>query len=107
DQQRHAPILKTARQTAQQVDLALHLAQQQRPALAGHVTSREPGLHPARKMSCKLERNLVTLCHQRPLPFEAFSYVWSTQLCHENSGLLPLFLLWLFTPCLLPVRNAG
>src|SRR6478736_4424834 len=91
DQRRQASVLETAPKTLQHVDLAVHLAQQQCPTVARYLTSGEPHLHPARKMSCKRERFLDTLCHQRPLLFEAFSYVWTTQLCHENSGLLPLF----------------
>jgi len=34
DQQRHAPVLETARQTLHQVDLAFHFPQQQGPAVA-------------------------------------------------------------------------
>lgn len=50
--------------------------------------------------------DLVTIpC--RPLPFEAFNYVWTTQLCHEKSGLLPLCLLACVTCCLPAVRNAA
>ena len=40
DQVLVAAIAKTARQTAQQLDLAVCLAQQQRPAVARHLTSR-------------------------------------------------------------------
>ena len=65
DQQRRSAIDEAARQPPQQVDLAVHLAQQQRPAVAGNLTGGEPGLHAARKMSCKCERFLVTLCHQK------------------------------------------
>jgi hypothetical protein len=63
DQQRRAAICKTARQPPQQADPPLHLTQQQGPAVARYLTSREPGLDTARKMGCKCERFLVTLCH--------------------------------------------
>ena len=49
DQQGRVAIAKTACQPPQQVDLAIHLAQQLRPTIAGHLASREPGLHAARK----------------------------------------------------------
>ena len=107
DQKRRAAIHETAGQTPQQVDLAIYFSQQQRPTVTRYLTSREPRLHTTRKMGCKREAFLVTLCHQRPLLFRAFSYVWITQLCHENSGLLPSFSSLIFTCCLLPVRNAG
>jgi hypothetical protein len=79
------------------VDAPLNLTKQQRPTVARHPTCSEPGLHAARKMCCKREPFLVTLCLQRPLLFEAFSYVRTTQLCHENSGLLQPFLLAIIT----------
>ncbi len=65
DQQRRSAILKTARQPPQQVDLAVHLAQQQRTAIGGNLTGGKPCLHPTRKMNCKCKRFLVTLCHQK------------------------------------------
>ena len=40
DQQRRSAIDKAGRQTTQQVDLAVHLTQQQRTAVAGNLTSR-------------------------------------------------------------------
>ena len=60
-----AAIAKAARQTPQQVDLPVRLAQQQRPAVARHLAGCEPGFNPARKMGCKCKRFLVTLCHQK------------------------------------------
>ena len=42
-----APVREAARQTAQQVDPAIHLPLQQRSAIAGQLTS-EPGFHAAR-----------------------------------------------------------
>ena len=74
DQQRRSAIDKAARQPPQQVDLALHLAQQQRTAVAGNLTSGKSRLHTARKMGCKSERFLSTLCHQRPLLFIATNF---------------------------------
>src|ERR1700726_1394638 len=65
DQQRHAPVVETARQTLQQVDLEVYFSQQQGPALGRHLTSSEPALHAARKMRCKREPILATLCHQK------------------------------------------
>ena len=65
DQQRRSAIDKAAHQTPQQVDLAVHLAQQQRTAVAGNLTAAKPCLHTARKMACKCKRFLVTLCHQK------------------------------------------
>ena len=53
NQQRRPPIAKAARQAAQQIDLAIHLPQQQRTAIAGNLPGREPGLHATRKMDCK------------------------------------------------------
>ena len=38
-----APVAETARQPPQQVDLAVHFAQQQRTAVAGHLVGRETG----------------------------------------------------------------
>ncbi len=53
DQQRRPAIDETARQTAQQVDLAVGLAQQQRSAVTRYLAGCELGLHTARKMGCK------------------------------------------------------
>jgi len=53
NQQRHAPVDKAACQPAQQVDLAVHLAQQESPAIAGNLAGRKLRLHATRKMSCK------------------------------------------------------
>ena len=90
-QQRGSAVGEAAGQTAQQVDLPINLLQQQRTTVGRRLTSREPSIYTARKMSCKGEGFSVTLCHQKGrLLFEAFSYVWITQLCHENSGLLSL-----------------
>jgi len=57
------PVGETGRHTLQQTDLAVHLAQQQRAAVARHLPRGEARLHTARKMRCKLEDFLVTLCH--------------------------------------------
>ena len=65
DEQRRAAIREAGGQTAQQVDLPLHLAQQQRTAIAGHLSSREPGLNAPRKMCREREDFLITLCHQK------------------------------------------
>ncbi len=53
DQQRRSAVDKAARQPTQQVDLAVHLAQQQRSAVAGNLTGGKACLHPTRKMVCK------------------------------------------------------
>ena len=50
-----AIVAETACQTPKQVDPPLSLAEKQRPAIARHVTCREPRLHTARKMGCKGE----------------------------------------------------
>jgi hypothetical protein len=47
DQQRRAAIVETARQPSQKVDLAVHFAQEQRPAVGRHLAGGEPGFHPA------------------------------------------------------------
>ena len=91
DQSGVAPVAETARQPLQQVDLAVCLAQQQRPTVARYLTGGEPGLHPARKMGCKRERFLGYTLSSKAAPFRGTDYASTTQLCHENSGLLPLF----------------
>ena len=53
DQQWCAAIDETARHPPQQVDLAICFSQQQRSAVARHLTGSEPGLHATRKMGCK------------------------------------------------------
>jgi hypothetical protein len=53
DQQRRSAVHKTPRQTTQQVDLAVHLAQQQRSAVARNPTGGKTCLHATRKMDCK------------------------------------------------------
>jgi hypothetical protein len=65
DQQGRAAIAEAARQPPQKVDPAIHFAQQQSPAVARNLARGEPGFHTARKMRCKRERFLITLCHQK------------------------------------------
>jgi hypothetical protein len=62
---RIAPIQEAGRQTLQQVDLAVYFAQHRRTAIAGDLASRKAYLHAARKMGCKSERFLGTLCHKK------------------------------------------
>jgi hypothetical protein len=69
DQQRRPPVGETGRHTAQQIDLAIGLAQQQRPAVARYLTRCETGFYAARKMCCKREDFLITLCHVKGRPF--------------------------------------
>jgi hypothetical protein len=65
DQQRRPAVAEAARQSPQQVDLAVHLAQKQSPAVGRHLEGGKPRFHAARKMGCKCERFLVTLCHKK------------------------------------------
>ena len=69
DQQRRTPVGETGRYPPQQTDLAIGLAQQQRPAIGRYLPSRETGLYPPRKMCCKREDFLITLCHVKGRPF--------------------------------------
>src|SRR5664280_1091963 len=107
DQQRSAPVAKASCQPPQQVDLAIRLAQQQRPAVARHLPGGKPGFHLTRKMWCKAERFLDTLCQQRPLLPRHSNYDSTTQLCLKTAAFCYLFLLAPVTPRLHPVRNAG
>ena len=65
DQQGRPAINETGRQTAQQVDPAVRLTQQQRTAVARNLPGCKPGFNAPRKMGCKCERFLSTLCHQK------------------------------------------
>ena len=67
DQQRRPPVGETRRHPLQQTDLAIGLTQQQSPAIARYPTRRETGLYAARKMKCKREDLLITLCHVKGL----------------------------------------
>jgi predicted RNase H-like HicB family nuclease len=48
-----ATVAETLRYALQQIDLAVRLTQQQSPAVGRNLPSREPSLHPTRKMGCK------------------------------------------------------
>jgi hypothetical protein len=61
NQQRRPPVSEAGRHAAEQVNLAIDLAQQKRSAIARYLPSRETGFHAARKMSCKREDFLITL----------------------------------------------
>ena len=65
DEQRRTAVTETPRQTAEKVNSALHLAQQQGATVTGYLTRTERRFHPARKMRCKRERSLATLCHKK------------------------------------------
>ena len=69
DKHRRAPVGETRRHPLQQTDLAIGLPQQQRTAIARHLPGCETGLYPARKMCCKREDFLITLCHEKGRPF--------------------------------------
>ena len=102
-----APVTEAGGQTPQQVDLAIHLTQQQSPTVRGDLTGGEASFHTTRKMSCKCERFLVTLCHQKGRLRTAINYVHTTQLCHEKTAFPNLFQPQLTALANRTVRNAG
>jgi hypothetical protein len=50
DQQRRPPVGETGRHPLEQIDLAIGLTQQQRPAIGRYLARSETGLDAARKM---------------------------------------------------------
>lgn len=100
---RVASIGETGGQPPQQLDLAIHLTQKQRPAVTGHSARREPGFNAARKMRCKI---LATLCKQRPLRFLGIHSSRQRSYATKTAAFCNFF----FNPELLSastVRNAG
>jgi hypothetical protein len=65
DQQRRPTVGKTRRHPLRQSDLAIGLTQQQRTAIGRYPARCETGFHAARKMRCKREDFLITLCHKK------------------------------------------
>src|ERR1700691_49406 len=78
DQQRRPPVGKTRRHPLQQTDLAISLTQQQRSAIGRYLTRCETGLYAARKMRCKREDFLITLCHKKGRPFRSQNHASTT-----------------------------
>ena len=71
------------------LDLAVHLAQQRRTAIAGHLAGGKTCLHtaPAKKWGCKCERFLVTLLSSQSAALRsAQTTLRTTQLCHEKTA---------------------
>ena len=87
---RHAPGSRPSRkQSARRLSRLIlqSTSRQRRTAIAGHLAGGKTCLHTARKMGCKCERSLVTLCHQKGRSVCAVNYASTTQLCHEKDGL--------------------
>src|SRR6266849_6139432 len=60
---RIAPVQETLGQPGQQIQPAVSFPQQQPTAVGGNGSPVKSGHHLARKVACKLECGLVTLCH--------------------------------------------
>ncbi len=84
NQRRIPPVDEALGEAAQQIDAAVHLAQQQHAAVAGQPVGGKLGYHLARKMGCKLEAFLSTLCHQKGRPVSRIHSVLITQLCRKR-----------------------
>ena len=61
NQQRRPLVGEAGGHAAEQIDLAIRLAQQQSSAVARYLSGRKTGFYSARKMSCKGEDFLITL----------------------------------------------
>ena len=92
DQQRRPPVGETRPHPLQQTDLAIGLTQQQRSAIARYLTRRETGLYPARKMRCKREDFLSTLCHKKGRPFRSHNTLRQRSYATEMTALPAIFL---------------
>ena len=93
DQQRRPPVDETGRHPLQQTDLAIGLTQQQRPAVGRYLPGCETGLYPARKMRCKREDFLITLCHKRGRPFRSHNSSRQRSYDTEKTAFPVIFLL--------------
>jgi len=76
-----AMIGKALAYSRQQADLAVSFAQQQRPALGAQLPLAKSGAHLPRKMWCKCQLILVTLCHRKGRLSRDVNYDSTTQLC--------------------------
>src|ERR1017187_1948057 len=78
-QKRTACVQETLGQARQQIQATVSFPQQQPTAVGGDGAPVESGSHLARKMRCKLERRLGTLCHSK----SRFLFGWNmfSQIC--------------------------
>src|ERR1019366_2825304 len=91
-----ARVQETLGQAGQQIQATVGFPKQQPTAIGGNGSAVEPGYHLARKMGCKLERRLVTLCHSKGrflFGWNMFSQIWLCQKkrlfasgCVRNAG---------------------
>ena len=91
------PIPKAGRRPREQADLAVGAAQQQAASVAGHAGAIEVGYHPPRKMICKRERFLRTLCHEKGRFFFGHRLRFTPQLCLKRRPFSTVNYWWLFT----------
>jgi len=79
------PLIGKARgQTLGQPQPTIDFAQQQRAPVAAALLPVELHDHRLRKMSCKLEAFLDTLCHSQGLSVLDIASFQINQLCHET-----------------------